>query len=122
MEPVQPVSSPHRVSLIKIIAALLFVILPFVGFWLGMEYQEIQSRNEEIQPALHSFRDENCHLYTACDLVTGESREFDSCGPLPPPTWTTVLNTCETALNSSCVWQDATNPQCFNNFGCCFEN
>ena len=33
----------------------------------------------------------------------------------------TDQNTCETALNSSCVWQDASNYQCYQNYGCCFE-
>ncbi|MBI4130497.1 hypothetical protein HY468_04225 [Candidatus Roizmanbacteria bacterium] len=43
MEPVQPVSSKSRLSLIKIVAAVLFITLPFAGFWLGMEHQRFAS-------------------------------------------------------------------------------
>lgn len=30
----------HRISALKIIAVMLFIILPFIGFFLGMKYQE----------------------------------------------------------------------------------
>lgn len=39
MEPVHTVSPLHRLSSVKIVTAILFITLPFVGFWLGILYQ-----------------------------------------------------------------------------------
>ena len=33
-----------------------------------------------------------CEMYKACELGTGEIREFNSCDPPPPPTWAGLIN------------------------------
>lgn len=40
----QTPSPARHISVVKILAAVLFIVLPLIGFWLGMEYEKIQHR------------------------------------------------------------------------------
>lgn len=41
-----PKSTTTVTTLSKLLAAILFIALPFIGFWVGMEYQKLLTSTE----------------------------------------------------------------------------
>lgn len=50
---IQNVDTVHKINFVKIVATILFVTLPFAGFWMGMKYQSTLTpkfQNEIVSP------------------------------------------------------------------------
>src|SRR3989344_3029319 len=69
----QTPSPARRFSFVKIITTVLFITLPFIGFFLGMEYEKtIQSSHIQVFATQQE-----------CEEATGHVCEFPTCGHIP---------------------------------------
>jgi len=108
-------------SLSKFIALLLFILLPFTGFFFGMQYQQIMDQNQELIDAYkwNSYKTEQEPAHTPlgtfsgilpcdnCDGVQSELTLFIESKSRAPRTFVlkeTFLGTSRSALETSGNW------------------
>src|SRR5271166_2512755 len=89
-----PKSLTTVTTLSKILAMALFIIFPFVGFYLGMKYQEkITPKTEYVSNNIEPMQDASTVLPTSMPNLIASAASVPTINPVEKANWKTYTNT-----------------------------